>query len=116
MGGVVGSQVGRGETRPVAILVGGILGAVVGAKIGREMDESDRACIGHALELAADGQPVAWTNGATGVAYRLVPGRSQHSGGAPCRSFTTALASGGRSETVGGSACRGTGGEWQFRK
>lgn len=56
VGGVIGSQIGKGDGNKVAIIVGTALGAVLGARAGRDMDRSDAACIGHALELARDGQ------------------------------------------------------------
>src|SRR5213593_4099413 len=51
VGGAVGARAAKNENRPVAILVGGVLGAVIGAKIGRAIDDADRGCMGHALEL-----------------------------------------------------------------
>src|SRR5437762_7317983 len=63
VGGVVGSQVVKGENRPVAIVLGTVLGAVIGSKIGAEVDNSDRGCFGHALELGAEQKTVSWTNG-----------------------------------------------------
>jgi surface antigen len=115
IGGVVGSRVGSGEERPIAIILGTALGAVVGRAIGKEIDASDRACMGHALELAGERKTVAWTNPATGVSYRLTPTGSFKDGDAPCRRFTTVLASGGRKESLKGAACRQGSGEWQFR-
>ena len=59
--------------RTVAIVVGSVLGAVVGREIGRDLDERDRACVGHSLELVKLGQKVRWTNEQTRVAYLLTP-------------------------------------------
>ena len=49
-GAAIGSRVGDGDGRTVAIVVGAALGALIGSRIGRAMDDGDRACIGHALE------------------------------------------------------------------
>jgi len=72
LGGVAaaqcGSQVGKGDGRQVATVVGAVLGAMVGANVGRDMDEKDRACVGHALELAGVERDVTWTNADNGVA------------------------------------------------
>src|SRR5687768_11099143 len=62
VGGAIGSQVGDGSGRTVAIIVGSVLGAVIGREIGRDLDDGDRACIGHSLELAKPGQSVRWVN------------------------------------------------------
>jgi hypothetical protein len=53
VGGAIGSKVGEDGNRGVAVILGTVLGAVIGNRIGKALDDSDRACIGHALELAA---------------------------------------------------------------
>ncbi|MFN2644533.1 MAG: glycine zipper 2TM domain-containing protein, partial [Burkholderiales bacterium] len=91
-GSAIGSRHGNDSNRPVAILVGGVLGAVIGAKIGRAIDDSDRACIGHALELARERNTVRWTNSA-GVRYELTPTRNLGDKASPCREFVTKVSS-----------------------
>src|SRR3990170_7784771 len=98
-GGVIGSQVGRGDGRQVATVVGAVLGAMIGAGIGREMDEKDRACVGHTLELAGVERVVAWTNADNGVAYRVIPLGGFTDQGRSCREFVTRVSAGGRNET-----------------
>src|SRR4051794_13214869 len=100
LGGVVGSKVGSPENRPVAIVVGTVLGAVIGAKVGRALDEADRACMGHALELAGEKKTVVWTNANTGVHYELTPTRNLGNAKNPCREFTTQVSRGGTSDRV----------------
>src|SRR5690606_27206668 len=53
-GGVVGARVSRPDDPPIAIILGTAIGAVIGHAIGKEFDEADRACMGHALELAGE--------------------------------------------------------------
>jgi surface antigen len=113
-GAVIGSQASE-KDRPVAIILGTTIGAVIGAKIGEQLDESDRACMGHALELAGEKKTVVWTNAATGVTYRLTPTRNLGSRQQPCREFSTALVSGKKRDAVAGVACRRANGEWVFR-
>lgn len=115
VGGAVGSRASGNEDRPVAIILGTVIGAVVGHAIGRELDEADRACMGHALELAGERKTVAWTNQATGVAYRLTPGAAFTERGATCRRFSALLTAGKKRDSVKGAACRQGGGEWVFR-
>ena len=115
VGGVVGAKVSRPENRPVAIVVGTVLGAVIGAKVGRSLDEADRACMGHALELAGERKTVVWTNPHTGVHYELTPTRNLGDRQNPCREFTTRVSSLKASETVKGVACRRGAGDWVFR-
>ena len=116
VGGAVGSQVSAREDRAIAIFLGTTIGAVIGAKIGRDMDQRDRACMGHALELAGDGRAVRWTNDATGVTYRLTPARGSRVNGLPCREFSTQVSAGSRKDVVKGVACRRADGEWEFRR
>lgn len=110
VGGAIGSQVGKGDGNKVAIIVGTALGAILGAKAGREMDLADAACLGHALELAKDGQRVSWSDGA-GTQYRVKPLKGFSAGGLPCRSFE--LTVGGQS--VRQNACQTGPGNWELR-
>lgn len=111
VGGAIGSQIGKGDGNKVAIIVGTALGAVLGAKTGRDMDRRDAGCIGHALELAKDGQRVTWSDGA-GTRYRVRPLKGFSQNGLPCRSFE--LTVGGR--TVQRNACQPEPGAWEIRK
>lgn len=113
-GGAIGAKVGSADNRPVAILVGGVLGAVIGAKIGRAIDDSDRGCMGHALELAGEKTTVRWTNSA-GVRYELTPTRNLGDKASPCREFITKVASGKVSDAVKGVACRQRNGDWVLK-
>ena len=114
VGGAVGSQVRKGDERAVAILVGSAAGAVIGARIGRDLDESDRACIGHALELTRDNRTVFWKNVATGTSFELTPTRGFEKGAASCREFTTRATVGVNTQVVQSVACRGDEGAWVF--
>ena len=115
VGGAVGSRVGERENRPVAILVGGVIGAVIGAKIGRAIDEADRACMGHALELAGEKSTVRWAS-SRGVRYELTPTRNVGDRKQPCREFVTHVATTKVADTVKGVACRRANGEWVVRE
>jgi surface antigen len=114
IGGVIGSRASR-EDRPVAILAGTVIGAVIGAKIGQSIDERDRACMGHALELAGEKKTVVWTNKTTGVTYRLTPTHNYKDADRPCRQFTTVVSTPQKRDSVKGIACRRGNGDWEFR-
>jgi surface antigen len=116
VGGAIGSRADK-DDRPVAIIVGTAIGAVIGSKIGKSIDEADRACMGHSLELAGRKDSVMWTNSATGITYRVTPTRNFVDGREHCREFTTELSSGkgGKQDKVTGVACRGAKGEWLFK-
>ena len=110
IGGAVGSQIGKGDGNKVAIIVGTALGAVIGGKIGRDMDKRDEACVGHALELARDGQKVSWQDD-RGRNYTLRPLSGFSRDGMPCRQFE--LQAGERN--VRQSACQSAPGQWEIR-
>jgi surface antigen len=114
IGGVIGSRASK-EDRPVAILAGSVIGAVIGAKIGQSIDERDRACMGHALELAGEKRTVVWTNKTTGVTYRLTPTHNYQDASKPCRQFTTVVSTAQKKDSVKGVACRRGNGDWEFR-
>jgi surface antigen len=115
VGGLVGSQVGSRQNRPIAIVIGSVLGAVVGHRIGQNMDDADRGCIGHALELAHEGNTVRWVNERSGVEYIVTPGAQWHDGGPSCRLFSVRASVGGRSRVTDGRACRSGDGAWHVR-
>lgn len=115
VGGAVGAQVGKDEMRPVAILVGTVAGAIVGAKIGRDMDQADRACMGHALELSGDKKPVTWTSPDQRRTYRLTPVRGFKQDGVSCREFDFRVTvDGGGKQTNRVKACPVGDGTWRL--
>lgn len=113
-GGAIGSQVGKGDNRQVAIVLGTIAGAVIGAQIGRDMDDTDRACVGHALELADDKRRVTWKSADGKSTYRLTPLRGFEQNGAHCREFDLRVTSGERKETKRQKACPAGNGTWRI--
>lgn len=113
IGGVVGAKASEGAdeaSRAVAIILGTAVGAVVGSKIGRQIDRTDRACIGHALELAAVGKTVRWDN--EHVHYELTPVRNV---GSNCREFKLKAARDKVSESATRVACSAGNGAWELK-
>jgi len=92
-------------------VIGVIAGAAVGTEVRRELDRTDQACIGHALELVPVGKTVAWT-GATQVAYTLTPVRDL---GGCCREFRLEGQRGGKGAKSKQVACSSGDGRWQVR-
>lgn len=113
VGGAVGSTVGKGDGRTAAIIIGTVIGSVIGAKIGNDIDEADRACFGHALELARDNKRVVWSNEETGVNYQLTPLAGFKQNGKNCRAFVTKTTFKNKSNEQHGKACREEDGEWR---
>jgi len=113
-GAVVGSRVSSPENRTAGTIVGAAVGALLGARIGRELDERDRACFGHVLEIGPPGDRVTWENSVTGVSYVLVPGQGRKQGSSMCRDFTLIATAGGKESRRAGNACQTSRGVWNI--
>ena len=107
-GAVTGGQVVDRDSRVVGMVVGGVLGAVLGHAVGDSMDERDRACMGHTLELGRPGVPVAWRH--EGRDYRFTPRGDARDG---CRHATLAVNGRTPHDVL---ACLSGRGEWRFRR
>lgn len=115
-GGYAGSKIGKGDGKLAAVGAGVFLGALIGGAIGREMNEMDQNCVGHALESAQDGQAVAWQN-PDGGHYEITPTSTfQNQAGQYCREYQTDATIGGRSERLYGTSCRQSDGSWALSK
>jgi surface antigen len=97
--------------RSIAVLVAG----EADTKVFESMDERDRACMGHALELVRKGSAAAWSNAETGRAYRLTMGQDYVHEGLPCREFSAVVTARGAHETVKGGACRRPEARWELQ-
>jgi surface antigen len=114
-GGVIGSKVASPDNRLVGTIIGAAAGALLGARIGRELDDGDRGCFGHALEIAQPGGRVMWDNRATGVSYVLIPGEGRREKSGMCRNFTLeASGRSGQREKRTGRACQESRGVWKI--
>jgi surface antigen len=109
-GAVIGNRVASDGNRTVATIVGAIIGGVVGNRVGDAMDDRDRACIGHSLELAPIGRSVTWTNPASNVVVVVKPLRDLQDG---CRLFEYRVD--GRPSREPLVACRSGAGVWAIR-
>jgi surface antigen len=99
----------------VAIVIGSVLGAVVGREIGKDLDDRDRACVGHSLELVQAGQRVRWTNVQSGVGYLLTPVAAAAGDASNCRRFTLKTTYGSKVRSSERLACRSGEGTWTMR-
>ncbi|RLJ63769.1 hypothetical protein [Sulfurisoma sediminicola] len=121
VGGSAGAKVGSGEVRDVAILAGEVLGEAIGRQVFKGYDikdvaGTDRACLAQALELAKDGQRVAWTNPVSNARYQLRPQRAYQRDGRQCREFSLDIDSGGRRQATTRTACSTAAGAWEMRR
>lgn len=113
-GGLLGSTVGGGDGRLVAIAAGTLAGAYLGGAIGRDMDKNDRRRLNNALENNDVGEPAYWRNANTGRRYEVVPVRNLPvHGNRYCREYRTYADIAGRRQQIFGTACRKPDGTWQ---
>ena len=115
-GGAIGAAVSDGDDRLIAILAGATIGAVIGHEIGDRMDDRDRACFGHSLELLEDGRRVEWAGSSRDTIYTLVPYTRFERDGKVCRRFSLVRLVDGRQVKKQGSACRYGDGDWRMVK
>jgi surface antigen len=118
VGGAIGATVGghnaSEENRTVAVIIGAAVGALIGSRIGKALDDADRGCFGHVLEIGAAGRPVKWSNPTTGVSYSLLPGSGQKMNGIPCRQYELTTSRGKATEKRKGMACQTATGVWSL--
>jgi surface antigen len=117
LGGAAGAAVGSRSSddhRVVATILGAAAGALIGAAIGRELDDADRGCLAHSLEVGEVGRRVTWMNPRTGVTYVLVPEEGKKSNGKACRKFELTATAGKKKEKSRGTACQVDNGRWQI--
>lgn len=114
VGGAIGSQVGKGDGKTVATVLGAVIGSVIGAKIASDIDDGDRACIGHSLELAAGNASINWVNPVTKVSYVLTPMGGYKQDGRVCREFTLRASKGKDKDSGRAFACQMRDGTWQL--
>jgi surface antigen len=111
-GAIIGNSTARPENRGIATIFGAIAGGIIGSAVGDSIDDGDRACIGHSLELGRIGRPVVWVNPHSRVAWRVVPLRDVSR---DCREFEVRRNYRGRVSDRTVVACRRDRGYWEFR-
>ena len=114
VGGAIGAAASDGDNQLIAILAGATIGAIIGHEIGDDMDDKDRACFGHSLELLEDAHNVRWDGPHRGMYYTLTPDRRFERDGHTCRHFTILREYDGRRISKQGSACRFGEGDWRM--
>lgn len=113
-GGLLGSTIGGGSGKLVAVGIGTLAGALIGGSIGKSMDDVDKMKMQHALESAPVGQPVYWQNRNNGANYTVVPVRNVTvQGNQYCREYRTTAVINGKQQQMYGTACRQPDGSWK---
>lgn len=115
LGGIAGSNIGKGDGRTAAIIGGTLIGAMFGGNIGRGMTPYDYSYAANVLEATPTRQVAAWQNPDYGTSYQLTPMRTyQANDGLYCREYQAIAMIGGRQERSYGTACRMPDGDWRI--
>ena len=111
-GGLLGSLVGGGAGKAVAIGVGIVGGALVGGYVGHSMDSSDNAATANAV---ATGKSAHWKNPKSNTVYTVYPSKKfiTINGNPYCRKYVTTAVISGKTTKTSGVACRQKDGSWK---
>ena len=118
LGGLGGSQIGKGSGKLWATGAGADLGALVGSEVGRSLDRADRQYVASTtqdtLEYAPSGQTSQWRNPDSGNRGTVTPTRTYRvDDGRYCREFQQTVIIGRQAERAYGTACRQPDGSWE---
>lgn len=119
VGGLIGSQIGRGSGQLAATGLGVLLGGLIGSEVGKSLDRADQMAMGQAtqqsLESAPTGRVSSWNNPDTGHSGTVEPTRTfQTPQGTYCREFQQTVTVGGQTQSAYGTACRQPDGSWKI--
>jgi surface antigen len=119
VGGILGSNVGKGKGNTAAIIGGTLLGAYLGSEIGSSLDNADRMMHSQtsqrAFETAQPGQSLPWNSSHSNASGMITPaGYYQTASGQYCREFSQTITVDGRTERGHGRACREPDGSWRI--
>jgi len=118
VGGLLGSQVGKGSGQHVAIGAGVLLGALMGSEIGRSLDAADKAAMTNANTTAHNaplGETINWNNPDSGNYGSITPTRDGYSAsGRYCREYQQTIVVGGQQQSAYGTACQQPDGSWEI--
>lgn len=120
LGGLVGSQIGKGSGQLAATAAGTLLGGALGNVAGQSLDRADAVyrerAYSEALESAPAGSAVPWANPDSGTTGYVEPTSTyQSESGTYCREFRDVITINGRKEEAYGQACRRPDGSWQIQ-
>jgi hypothetical protein len=104
----------RTLNRSAAMLVGARIPELLPAKLGGEVDEGDRACMGQVLELGASDRWVRWDNGTTGLRYEMRPDTGRDGIAGSCRAFRLKVSGNEAHTKLKALACETGPGLWQL--
>jgi uncharacterized protein YcfJ len=116
IGGLIGNQFGGGTGRALMTAAGAVAGGFIGNHLFKKnaKSEYEKDAAQRALNNAASGQKVTWSDARTNESGYFVPlNTKQMSDGRVCRDFRRGLTVGGESvDETTGTACKKNNGQW----
>ena len=116
IGGLIGNQFGGGTGRALMTAAGAVAGGFIGNNLFKKnaKSEYEKDAAQRALNNAASGQKVTWSDARTNESGYFVPlNTKQMSDGRVCRDFRRGLTVGGESvDETTGTACKKANGQW----
>ena len=118
IGGLLGSQIGKGSGNLAATAAGVVIGGWLGNELGASLDTADRSALGGAAQRAYTapiGQQITWNNPQSGNSGTVTPIRDGYANsGAYCREFQQTITVGGQKQQAYGRACQQQDGSWKI--
>lgn len=116
LGGLVGSTMGGGTGKVLMTAAGAVAGGFIGNHLFKKhaKSEYEKDAAQRALNNAASGQKITWSDARTNESGYFVPlNTRQMSDGRICRDFRRGLTVGGESvDETTGTACKKDNGQW----
>ena len=116
LGGLVGNQFGGGTGKVLMTAAGAVAGGFIGDRLYKKHADSEyeKDAAQRALNSAASGQKVTWSDPKTNESGYFIPlDTRQMSDGRVCRDFKRGLSVGGQSvDETSGTACKKGNGQW----
>lgn len=113
IGGLLGSQFGKGQGRIAAAAVGAVAGGFIGGQIGRNMDKVDQMRMQRVLERTPSNRTTSWRNPDNNSQYAMTPTETYYVKSRPCRRYVMKAWINGKQQYVHGKACRMPNGTWK---
>ena len=115
-GALLGSQIGGGTGKLIALGAGTLLGAFLGSEIGASLDRADEAYVQRAVQrvgTASTGRTIRWENPETGNRGTFRPTNlPRRTRDGFCREFSTTIFVDGQAQKGTGRACQNRDGTW----
>lgn len=117
-GALLGSQVGHGTGRTLAIIAGTAAGAWLGGKLGKSLDNRDRTAMQQTTQQSLTSSPTGtvskWSNPDSGHNGTVTPQAAfTNKDGLKCREYQQTVTANGETETAYGTACQQKDGSWK---